>query len=866
MKLKIYTYSDPYKINRESYWDEIKNCPHFCVSQTMVNGLEEIYDNLKSGQQLTTIRILINSLYSNWEDINTRVKQIMEVDNAITSLSINSENGENTKRSLEFNTTSLVSCIRLFSELNLNAFEMNTSNLNEDQKLLINIFKKISEREYTSFNFSHVTDAAKIESGIVKALEVKHSEIDVSKLNMDTVVIHGIHQFSPSMLCAIEDISAYKNVILLFNYQEQYKSIYQTWYNIYSLFDAKIISKNDNVFRPIPLLAPSYVSNVLADNIGKLANGDISNLKNSNDLNGKVEIIEFANVTEFAGYAASLFDKAYRQHKISGSSAPILLFMPEQMYSASGKVNDILRAYFPEQFGERHFLDYPIGHFFVSITDMWDPDNEIVKVDNISDIKECLSAGIINEKHHGQLLNTFNRIEPFIEKDSTLKDMIIHLKKLRKYVSPEKKLEKRIGYLNVSKDDLYELTNALSTLEEIISYFFSDFNNGKDNFNRFYKKIHDFIVGRISNSDELDEEMRGVVQRLLDRIENTDLPETGTFNCLKQTMAFYLSQDESLSKGANWIVRDFEQIDGDVLRSVKQDAKKTCYHFCCLSDKDLCSAKTEKLPWPLDIKFFEYIYDPEDWKYQVFLKSKMEFKNFKRYALLYGLEFNRVGFKLSYVKTENEKQNDLYHLLAMLGIKIKKYHSDNENSYSPRLQYVSQYNVENAELEHDDIVRYNLCPYRFALESVVQDGVLYRDRFLIIHYMRILLKNRVLKKLNHRNYSDDLLKNALNEVYQELNSKFHITTELEKTQILAAVYKSISKDKHNKPYFSDNASVNEEDFLLTNIKYIEKKINIESSEEKIIASINSSNRYMLHFGKHCTYCASKDICLHRKTE
>lgn len=866
MKLKIYTYSDPYKINRESYWDEIKNCPHFCVSQTMVNGLEEIYDNLKSGQQLTTIRILINSLYSNWEDINTRVKQIMEVDNAITSLSINSENAENIKRSLEFNTTSLVSCIRLFSELNLNAFEMNTSNLNEDQKLLIDIFKKISEREYTSFKFSHITDAAKIESGIVKALEVKHSEIDVSKLNMDTVVIHGIHQFSPSMLCAIEDISAYKNVILLFNYQEQYKSIYQTWYNIYSLFDAKIISKNDNVFRPIPLLAPSYVSNVLADNIGKLANGDISNLKNSNDLNGKVEIIEFANVTEFAGYAASLFNKAYRQHKISGSSAPILSFMPEQMYSASGKVNDILRAYFPEQFGERHFLDYPIGHFFVSITDMWDPDNEIVKVDNISDIKECLSAGIISEKHHGQLLNTFNRIEPFIEKDSTLKDMIIHLKKLRKYVSPEKKLEKRIGYLNVSKDDLYELTNALSTLEEIVSYFFSDFNNGKDNFNRFYKKIHDFIVGRISNSDELDEEMRGVVQRLLDRMENTDLPETGTFNCIKQTMVFYLSQDESLSKGANWIVRDFEQIDGDVLRSVKQDAKKTCYHFCCLSDKDLCSAKTEKLPWPLDVKFFEYIYDPEDWKYQVFLKSKMEFKNFKRYALLYGLEFNRVGFKLSYVKTENDKRNDIYHLLAMLGIKIKKYHSDNENSYSPRLQYVSHHNVDNAELEHNDIVRYNLCPYRFALESVVQDGVLYRDRFLIVHYMRILLKNRVLKKLNHRNYSDDLLKNTLDEVYQELNSKFHITTELEKTQILASVYKSISKDKHNKPYFSDNASVNEEDFLLTNIKYIEKKIIIESSEEKIISAINSSNRYMLHFGKHCTYCASKDICLHRKTE
>ena len=41
--------------------------------------------------------------------------------------------------------------------------------------------------------------------------------------------------------------------------------------------------------------------------------------------------------------------------------------MDEQFYSASSKVNDILRAYFPEQFEERHFLDYPIGHFFIAI-------------------------------------------------------------------------------------------------------------------------------------------------------------------------------------------------------------------------------------------------------------------------------------------------------------------------------------------------------------------------------------------------------------------------------------------------------------------------------------------------------------------
>lgn len=37
--------------------------------------------------------------------------------------------------------------------------------------------------------------------------------------------------------------------------------------------------------------------------------------------------------------------------------------MREQFYSANNSVNDILKVYFPEQFGERHFLAYPIGHF-----------------------------------------------------------------------------------------------------------------------------------------------------------------------------------------------------------------------------------------------------------------------------------------------------------------------------------------------------------------------------------------------------------------------------------------------------------------------------------------------------------------------
>ena len=57
MSLSIYTYSNPYEINNEPYWDSIRNCAHFCVSQTMVNGLSAVYDELDNGQLATVARL-----------------------------------------------------------------------------------------------------------------------------------------------------------------------------------------------------------------------------------------------------------------------------------------------------------------------------------------------------------------------------------------------------------------------------------------------------------------------------------------------------------------------------------------------------------------------------------------------------------------------------------------------------------------------------------------------------------------------------------------------------------------------------------------------------------------------------------------
>ena len=363
MGIKIYSYPNPYEIANELFWNEIKDCPHFCVSQTLSNGMMKIYPSFQMKQSIGTIKNLVNVLYKNWESINTNVKQIMEVDKAITNLECNTKSFDNVRRSLQFNTKSIVKCIRIFKELDIKSEDMITKDLNINQKYLIELYKIIENNKNSAFSFKHVVSEECINRAIDEALIYNNDDkqeamefIDKSK-----VVIHGIHQFSPAILCAIEDISKFKDVILLFNYQEQYSSIYKTWTNIYSTFDLPINFSNDNQFVPSEFLSQSYQSNLLADYIGRLSNGeDVIKNKVLNEL----EIIEFDNMMEFTNYVAALFDTAKRKADSFNISNP-LVYMNEKLYSASGRVNDVLRAYFPQQFGERHFLDYPIGHFLL---------------------------------------------------------------------------------------------------------------------------------------------------------------------------------------------------------------------------------------------------------------------------------------------------------------------------------------------------------------------------------------------------------------------------------------------------------------------------------------------------------------------
>ena len=227
MSIVIYTYHDPYKIDQEPYWGEISNCPHFCAAQTLVNGLRKQYKGKFDGGRVTTVKVLTDKLYEDWESPAWTVKQHTDIDNIINGGLLadltESEKG-NFRKAFLFNRDEVFVSVRTLFELNVDIDAVLTDKLTKEQKYILGIYRRILTSDIRSdFFLTESLSEEDIDHGLIKAMTAIYEDYDCSHVNLETIVIHGVHQFPPILLRAIDELQKYKKVILLFNYQKQYK-------------------------------------------------------------------------------------------------------------------------------------------------------------------------------------------------------------------------------------------------------------------------------------------------------------------------------------------------------------------------------------------------------------------------------------------------------------------------------------------------------------------------------------------------------------------------------------------------------------------------------------------------------------------
>ena len=207
MSLSIYTYSNPYEINNEPYWDSIRNCAHFCVSQTMVNGLSAVYDELDNGQ-LATVEELVEALYPGWFDTKTYIEQYTILTNTLDKVTPNIEpdRWKKIKQSLRFNKSALLDSIRLMAEMGLLLKNIKIKKITEEQMYLVATYNAILRGEDAKiFDLKKNFSESEIDNAVKTALVAKDKrrgkEVKaIESVDCNTVVIHGIHQFTPTIL------------------------------------------------------------------------------------------------------------------------------------------------------------------------------------------------------------------------------------------------------------------------------------------------------------------------------------------------------------------------------------------------------------------------------------------------------------------------------------------------------------------------------------------------------------------------------------------------------------------------------------------------------------------------------------------
>lgn len=877
MSIEIYTYQDPYRLDKEDFWDDINDCPYFCVSQTLVNGLESVYGNNFTSARVTTVDKYIKQLFSIWHSPATIIRQHAAIDNVLNyefKSSFDEKHHANLSQAFKYNRDDVFKSIRTMFELNINPNNIRKDKLSNEQLFIVELYNTIIESSYLE-DFSIKSDFKNddISKAMLETLQDAYENQDTKnlmKLNLDRVVIHGVHQFSPILLRMIDEISKYKQVIILFNYQLKFEKIYKTWIDIYELFDKEIKISEKNEVGLMPNTT-SYEGNVLANNLGKIADGKLNEINTNMDYK---PVIVFNNMTEFAGYIARKFDRAIKDaDKIGGNP---LSQMHEQFYSADSSVNDILKMYFPEQFGERQFLNYPLGHFFLGVANMWDTENSELPIQNISDIKECFSAGIITESNKGDLLNILGKCESLFIGCENVDSMVSRINKnikSRRYMYDDNELSEHISYYNCTQNEMEELKAGLMELKELAEYFYKDFAKTDNNFGEFYKKLRNFIENKLESQLDLNNEFSEIIKRVLLRLDEVkDIQAKASFDCLKSTMKIYLQQETNSTKSANWIVRNFEQLDGDILRT--KNRKNIVYHFGCLTDEDINMSLRREFPWPLDADFFEIAQEPTDWKYLVYVKSAQEYKNFKRYALIAGLQFNYGKYTLSYVKKNDNRDRELYTLLKLLGLKEENYLTFRQNEKLEEISDLEISTQDNIQINKIDFYKYNICPYKFLLESIFEGNTIYKDDFLIKKYMEIVLENFMKMEYEGMSIIPLSIISDLNEVYDKIVKKlFPMQQNINRVDVINNVKNRLLKAK-----CYPKLNQKEKEYMKIREYFIYKKIDDHGiskdlknrifkdvDEETILKTILSDEAKKKGFvsvkSGWCEYCPNKDNCL-----
>lgn len=367
MSRVVYTYTDLTKLNSSKNFLQLMKYPQITVSADLrkcLNGKTDIdmVQGLFANDihfKVTEFQSFVRAIDEEWNSDQSKFNEMIILSEFMREKMEASEEGSKERNWLVGclrNLDSILSAIIMLEQADVRPEDLN-SGQDRNLKIFIEAWKMLIEKDSIITGFR--TRMQEMTTKEAWRLVFKKSMNLDSLAGIDTLVFHGFYYITPyqERVMKLLEQAGFKLVFLI-PYDERYPYAYEIWEETYSVERGYEPKYNWHIEK-----------SAAEDPYGEIFEGRSAQISN------KLQIKEYASVMEFVDDVKHIKEKGF------------------SIYSADFKsANLILKDYFPNAYGDRKILSYPIGQFISNLNRMWDEEKQTIALDE-DRLIECFSSG-----------------------------------------------------------------------------------------------------------------------------------------------------------------------------------------------------------------------------------------------------------------------------------------------------------------------------------------------------------------------------------------------------------------------------------------------------------------------------------------
>lgn len=730
MSRQIYTYTDLAKLSESNLFAEIRYYPQVTVSSDLRKGLKgrmsvDRVKGILSGDEkvrVTDFGTLSSLIEKEWNSNQSKFHQMVLLSEYIRNKM--EMEGEDKKQK-----NWLLGCLRnianiRFSIILLEQAQVRPEDLEPEEDKNLQLLKQsweyLEKEDPEISKFRDRMEDLKNRNAWEPILKKAFALSDTSGIKK--VVFHGFYYITPyqeRIMQLLEEAGF--ELIFLFPYDKRYPFVYEIWKQTYSVEHGY----------------PSMTEWHMEVSDGSDAYGEIFEGRKSIPQNN-LSIQEYDSMMGFIDDILQIRQEGYTVYSADDTS-----------------INKILQEYFPEEYGERKLLSYPIGQFVSVLNQLWDEEEEQIKLEDRQLIELFASGWLTYQGIPGrQYLQDLLHILPFFKGCHTRKEWTermemyeeIQTKILKKFENErdenpavarwQKILENPFGDFSqfaVSEKKLRVLFELILQIFQMAEALFCD--NEPILVQQHIEKL-DRILKSYQISSELYEEERELVEDIFGELEK---PGSFSMKCYPSDIAKALNlyicgkfEDGEIEKHQVGLVSALCFVDA---ACIKNQGK---VHICMCDRENLPGGKKE-YSWPMTSRLVRDLKKRTENPLLENLISVTESSILcNRYFIYSALKNKEVQLSwVSCVDGEPKEASAYIRLLCeMTGKKVisseggkctvqqvQELNGETDRIRNYRKQKMPVYTIKEAKMD------YALCPMRYVLGYVMERHPVYETEF-----------------------------------------------------------------------------------------------------------------------------------------